>query len=117
MDNIPRNRKVGPPREPWGNSVRIMGIHTTGSAVKKKTQLIRNGKRIGCKKSNYVPFVVPGLSASSSSTTPSPTSPSSSSQESTSANRDSVSENRGVESPVSARSGGTNEEPRRDPLH
>ena len=44
--------------------------------------LIRNGKRIDCKKSNYVPFVVPGLSASSSSTTPSPTSPSSSSQDS-----------------------------------
>ena len=44
--------------------------------------LIRNGKRIDCKKSNYVPFVVPGLSASSSSTTPSPTFPSSSSQDS-----------------------------------
>ena len=42
----------------------------------------RNGKRIDCNLSNYVPFVVPGLSASSSSTTPSPTSPSSSSQDS-----------------------------------
>ena len=44
--------------------------------------LIKNGKRIDCTMSNYVPFVVPGLSASSSSTTPSPSSPSSSSQES-----------------------------------
>ena len=44
--------------------------------------LIKNGKRIDCTMSNYVPFVVPGLSASYSSTTPSPSSPSSSSQES-----------------------------------
>ena len=33
--------------------------------------LIKNGKKIDCNKSNYVPFVVLGLSASSSSTTPS----------------------------------------------
>ena len=38
-----------------GNSARIMGIHTTGPAV-KKPHLIRNEKRIDCKKSNYVPF-------------------------------------------------------------
>ena len=36
---------------------------------------IRNGKRTDWNKSNSVPFVVPGLSASFSSTTPSPTSP------------------------------------------
>ena len=48
----------------------------------QKPHLIRNGKRIDCNISNNVPFVVPGLSASSSSTTPSPTSPSSSSQDS-----------------------------------
>ena len=40
--------------------------------------LTQNGKKIDCNISNYVPFVVPGLSASSSSTTPSPTSSSSS---------------------------------------
>ena len=40
------------------------------------SHLIRIGKRIDCKKLNCVPFVVRGLSASSSSTTPSPTSPS-----------------------------------------
>ena len=48
----------------------------------QKPHLIRNGKRIDCNISNYVPFVVPGLSASSSSTTPSPSSLSSSSQDS-----------------------------------
>ena len=37
----------------------------------QKLHLIRNGKRIDCSTSHYVPFVVPGLSASSSSTTPS----------------------------------------------
>ena len=44
----------------------------------QKPDLIRNGKRIDYN----VPFVVPGLSASSSSTTPSPTSSSSSSEDS-----------------------------------
>ena len=72
--------------------------------------LIKNGKRIDCNISNYVPFVVPGISASSSSTTPPSASSPSSSQESTSANRDLVSENRGVETPVSERNGCTNEE-------
>ena len=41
----------------------------------QKTHLIRNGERIDCKISNCVPFVVPGLSTSSSSTTLSLTSP------------------------------------------
>ena len=62
-------------------------------------------------------FVIPGISASSFSTTPSSATSPSSSQESTSANRDSVSNNRGVETPVSERSGGTNEELRGEPLH
>ena len=44
-----------------------------------QTQITKNRKRIDCNIPNNVPFVFPGLSASSSSTTPSPTSPSSSS--------------------------------------
>ena len=55
--------------------------------------------------------MVPGLSASSSSTTPSPTSPSSSSQGSV------FGVNRYTENPVPERSGGTSEELREDPLH
>ena len=43
----------------------------------QKTHLTKNGKRIDCNISNYVPFVVPRLSASSS-TTPARTSSSSS---------------------------------------
>ena len=76
--------------------MRIMGIHNTGSAVKNHI----SGKRIDCNISNHVPFVVAGLSTSSS-TTPTPTSSSSSSQESTSENRDSVSENRDRQALVS----------------
>ena len=67
--------------------------------------LIKNGKTIDCNISNYVPFVVPGIPASSSSTAPSSASSASSSQESTSANKDSVPENKCVETPVSERSG------------
>ena len=78
----------------------------------QKPHLIKIGKRIDCNLSNYVPFVVPGLSASSSSTTPSPVSQSSSSQEPKSANR----ENRDIENPVSERSRGTNGELRKNPL-
>ena len=51
---------------PWRSSVRIMGIHHWTSG--QKPHLIRNGKRSDCNISNYVPFVVHGLSASSSST-------------------------------------------------
>ena len=47
----------------------------------QKPHLTKNGKRIYCKISNYVPFVVPGLSTSPS-TTPTPTSSSSSLQDS-----------------------------------
>ena len=70
----------------------------------QNTHLIRNGKRIDCNISNYVPFVVPGLSASSSSTAPSPTS-------STSSSQDSVFDvNRYTENPVPERSGSTSGE-------
>ena len=79
--------------------------------------VIKNGKRIDCNWSNYVPFVVPWISASSSSTTPSSASSLSSSQESTSTNNNSVSEDRDVEAPVSERNGGMNEELQGDPLH
>ena len=78
----------------------------------QKPHLIRNVKRIDCKKkSNYVPFVVPGLSASFFSTTPSLDSPSSSSQDSV------FYVNRYTENPVPERSGRTSEERRGDPLH
>ena len=74
----------------------------------QKPHLIRNGKRIDCNISNHVPFVVPGLSASSSSTTPSLTSPS----------QDSVFDaNRYTENPVPERSGSTSGELQGDPLH
>ena len=95
---------------PWGTSVRIVGKHTTGSAVKNHITSEMARELIAV--TNYVPFVVPGLSASSSSTTPSPTPSPSSSQESTSANR----ENRDIVYPVSERSRGTNGEPRGNPL-
>ena len=94
-----------------------MGIRTTGPAVKNHISSEMAKDVIDCRKSNYVPFVVPGLSASSSSTTPSSASSPSLSQESTSANSYSVSENRDVEAPVSERNTGMNEELRGDPLH
>ena len=73
-------------------------------------QLIKNGKRIDCNISNLVPFVVPGMSASSSSTTPSPISPSSSSQDSV------FDVNRYTENPVPERSGSTTEELPKTPI-
>ena len=76
----------------------------------QKPHLIRSLKRIDCNISNYVPFVIPGPTASSSSTTPSPTSPSSSSQDSV------FDVNRYTENRVPERSGSTNEERRGDPL-
>ena len=79
-----------------------MGFATIGRVV---------NRRIDCNISNYVPFVVLGLSASSSSTAPSPTSSSSSS-------RDSVFDvNKHTENPVPERSGSTSGELRGDPLH
>ena len=72
----------------------------------RKPHLIRNDKKIDGNISNFVPFVVPGLSTSSSSPASSSTPSPSSSQESISANR----ENRYLENPVSERSRGTNGE-------
>ena len=76
----------------------------------QKPHLTQKGKRIDCNISNYVPFVVSGLSTSSS-TTPTPTSPTSSSQ-------DSVFDiSRYTENPVPKRSGSTSEELQGNPLH
>ena len=92
-----------------GKLCEVMGILTTGPAV-KKPHLTQNGKRIDCKISNYVPSVVPRLSASSS-TTPTPTSSSSSSQDFV------FDVNRYTENPAPERSGSTSEELRGNPLH
>ena len=76
----------------------------------QKPHLTKNGKRIDCNISNYVPFVVPGLSTSSC-TTPTPTS-------SLSFSQDSVFDvSRYIESPVPERSGSASEEPRGNPMH
>ena len=83
-----------------------MGILTIGNHI--SSEMAR--ELIDCNISNYVPFVVPGFSASSSSTTPSPTSPSSSSQDSV------FDVNRYTENPLQERSGSTSEELRGDPL-
>ena len=92
-----------------GKTLRIMGKHTTGPAVETTSHQKWQENRLQF--SNYVPFVVLGLSASSSSTTPSPTSPSSTSQDSV------FDVNRYTENPVPERSGSTNEDLRGDPLH
>ena len=69
----------------------------------QKPHLAKNGKRIDGNTSNYVPFVVPGLSTSSF-TTPTPTS-------STSSSQDSVFDvSRYNEIPVLERSGSMSEE-------
>ena len=75
---------------------------TTG----QKPHLIKKGKKIHCDTSNHVPFVVPGLSRSSSSSS-SPTSPASSSQETVTP----------TEHPASARSEGMSEEVRGNSSH
>ena len=97
-----------PPFFHSGSSARIMGIHTTGPAVKNhiSPKMTRGSIAIH---PNYVPFVVPGLSASSTSTTP--TSSSSSSQDSV------FGVNRYTENQVQERSGNTSGELREDPLH
>ena len=88
--------------------MRIMGVHSTGPAVKNhiSSEMVRE---LICNVPNCVPFVVPGLSASSSSTAPAPTSPSSSSQDSV------FDVNRYTENPIPERSGSTIEELRGDP--
>ena len=55
------------------------GLITIGPVV-NNPQLIKKGRKINFNTANYVPFVVPGLSTSSS-TSSSPTSPTSSSQD------------------------------------
>ena len=72
----------------------------------QKPHLTKNGKRIDCNISNYVPFVVLGLSTSSS-TTSTPTSPTSSSQDSVIS----------TENFATERSGSVSAESRGDPLH
>ena len=96
---------------PWGMSVRIMGMTTTGPAVKNHTSPKMGRKWIAIYQAVYHSFVVPGLSASSSSTTPSPTSPSSSSQDSV------FDVSRYTENPALERSGSTSKELRGNPLH
>ena len=83
-----------------GKLCETMGIHTTGPAAKNHISP-QNGKRIDCNISNYVPFVVPGLSTSSSITLSSTFSSSSSSQDSV------FDVNRYTENPVPKRSGST----------
>ena len=75
--------KVLPPEETpqFFYSAKIVGIPTTGPLIKNHISP-KNGKKINCNIANCVPFVVPGLSASSSSTALSLTSSSSSSQDS-----------------------------------
>ena len=94
-----------------GSSERSMGIHAIGSAVENHISPKRARELIDCNISNYVPFMVPGSSASSSSTTLSPTSQLSSSQDSV------FDVNRHTDNPVPERSVSTSEELRGDPLH
>ena len=117
-------QRIGPIRDghaSWRNSDRVLSLgklcedhgYTYHWIRGQKPHLTQNGKIIDCNISNYVPFVVPGLSTvvpglttSSSSTSPSPTS------------QDSVVDvNRYTENPVQQRSGSTSEELRGDPLH
>ena len=84
-------------------SAKIMGIPITGPVV-KKPHLTKHGKTINCNMTNYVPFVVPGLSTSSSASS-SPASSSSSSQDSV------VS----TENPATERIGTVSEESRGNP--
>ena len=81
----------------------------TGPTVKNHISP-KKGKRIDCNFSNYVPFVVPGLSTSSSSTPP-PTSSASSSQDSV------LDIGSYTENPVPERSGSTSEELQGNPMH
>ena len=101
LEETPAVVSLGKLCEDHGNT-----YHWTSS---QKPHLTKNGKRIHCKISNCVPFVVPGLSTSSSTT---PTTSSS-----TSASQDSVPDNRYTENPVPERSGSTSEELRRNPQH
>ena len=61
-------------------TAKIMGIIIYHWTCGQKPHLIKNGRKIDCNTANHVPFVVPGLSTSSS-TSSSPSSPTSSSQD------------------------------------
>ena len=75
------------------------------------------GKNIDCNISNYVSFVVPRLSTSSSASS-TPTSSTSSSKDPTSSSQDSVLDiNRYTENPATERNGSTSDELRGNPLH
>ena len=87
-----------------GSSPKIMGILTTRPAVENHISP-KIAKNIKCSFSNYVPFVVPGLSTSSS-TSSSPTSSTSPSQDSAI----------GTENPATEWSETMSEELRRNPL-
>ena len=76
----------------------------------QKPHLTQNGMRIDCNISNYVPFEIPGLSTSSS-TTPTHTSSSSSSKDFV------FDTKRYAENPAPERSGRTSEDLRGNPLH
>ena len=92
-----------------GSSSRIMGVPTAGKAVENHMSP-KMARTIDCNISNYVQFVVRGITASSS-TTPTPTSPSYSSQDSVFDIR------RYTENPVPERSGSISDELRGKPLH
>ena len=98
LDETPADLSLGKPCEDHGYT-----YHWTSG---QKPHLIKKGTRIECNLSNYVPFVVHGLSTSSSA----PTSSSSSSQDSV------FDVNKYTAFPVPERSGSTGEELRRDPL-
>ena len=91
-----------------GSSARIISIPSTGPVVKNHISH-QNGMKINCTFANNVPFVVRGLSTSSStSSTPA---------SSTSSSQDSVFDgNRYTENPVQERSGSTSEELRGNPM-
>ena len=72
-----------------GNSAKITGIITMGQG--QKPFLIKNGRKIDSNTTNYVPFVVPGLTTSSSSSCSS-TSPTNSMEYPASTRSESISE-------------------------
>ena len=95
LEGTPAVLPLGKPCEDHGYT-----YHWTSG---QKPQLTKEGKRTDCKKSNCVPFVVLGLSASSC-TSPTPASSSSSSQDSV------LDFSRYTENPVPERNGSTSEE-------
>ena len=87
------------------NSAKTTGFITIGPVVRNHISS-KKGRKIECSTANNVPFVVPGLSASTSSSS-SPTSPTSSSQEAVTL----------TENPASMRSESVSEEVRGNSSH